>query len=105
VISGIEPYWTPLASDVPHGSVLGPVYFKIIIDDMDKGIECTLCKFVDDTELGGVADTPEGCTTIQQDLDRLKSWAKRNLMKFSMDKFRVLHLGRNNCMHQYRLWV
>ena len=24
-------------------------------------------------------------------------------MKFSKDKWRVLHLGRNNCMHQYRL--
>ena len=51
----------------------------------------------------GVADTPEGCATIQRDLDRLEIWAKRNFMKFTKGMCRVLHLGRNNPMHQYRL--
>jgi len=28
---------------------------------------------------------------------------ERNLVKFNMDKRRMLHLGRNNLMHWYRL--
>ena len=45
-----------MTSGVPPGLVLDPDLFSVLIEDFDEGIVSTLSN---DTELGGVADTPK----------------------------------------------
>lgn len=77
----------------------GPIPFNIFISDLSEGIESTFSKFADGMKLGQGADLPEGYTAIQQDLNRLLSWAERNLISFIKSKYWILLLEKNSHMH------
>ncbi|KAM9593774.1 uncharacterized protein ACIBXB_004867 [Morphnus guianensis] len=59
-------------------------------------------------ELVDKGTKPLSIISVQRDLERLKLWACANLMKFNKAKCKVLHTGRGNSKHKYRLgreWI
>jgi len=88
VVNGPKSSCRPGISGVPQMSILGPVPC-IFVNELDPDAESTLGKSADNTKLGGVADTPDGCASIQRDLNRLEKWADGNLMEFNKGKLQT----------------
>ena len=83
-------------SGVPQGSVLGPLLFLVLINDIDEDIvESFLSSFADDTRVGKSVLTEEDTNVLQQDLNKIYSWAKVNNMDFNNNKFELLRYGGN----------
>lgn len=58
-------------SSISQGSVSRPALFNMV-GDMDIGIEFTLSKFANNTDLCDVVDILDGRDAIQRALDRLE---------------------------------
>lgn len=68
--------WKPKTGTIPQEKILHLVLFHIFSDDLDDGPVCTLRKFADDTDLGGVVDAESGAA-IQRDHNRLENCCKK----------------------------
>ena len=83
-------------SGVPQGSVLGPLLFLIHVGDIDKNLKHSeATSFADDTRIRKKTRNENETTQLQQDLDRIISWASENNMALNRDKFELLRYGNN----------
>ncbi|KAK4832305.1 LOW QUALITY PROTEIN: hypothetical protein QYF61_021704 [Mycteria americana] len=64
--------WRQVAGRVSQGSMVGPMLFNTLINDLNSGSECTVSGFADDTIPVRVADIPSNCTANQRGLDGLE---------------------------------
>jgi len=77
---------------MPHGSVLGPLAFLILTDDLSTG--CPLHKYVDDTTLSQLVQPKQLDTCIPTYLANLLTWAAQNGMEINTSKTKEMVLGR-----------
>lgn len=75
--------------------------FKVFLNVSAVGSEGVLSKFADDIKLERSVDSIEGGKTLQQDLDKLASWATTSCRKCNKNKGQVLYLGRELYLSGY----
>lgn len=97
IVDGIASNQEKVLSGVPQGSVNGPLFFLIMIADIDEDIvNSFLSSFADDTRVSKAVSTTNDSKLLQKDLDRIYKWKLDNNMSFNSSKFELIRYGRNN---------
>ena len=106
VINGKESTVLDLKAGVPQGSILGPLFFLIFINDIVNDIGCRIKLFADDTSLYIIIEHPDTAAQIlNEDLEKVRNWSKTWLVSFNPQKTETLLISRKaNQIHHPPLY-
>ena len=94
IVGGTKSDPVRVKSGVPQGSVIGPLLFLILLEDINKETKfSTISSFADDTRVLSGIRTKEDVSNLQNDLDTVYRWAQDNNAVFNPDKFECIRYG------------
>ena len=94
VVNGITSDWARLLSDVPQGTVLGPLLFSLYINDITTDIDSEIRLFADDCVCYREIKSTEDTVKLQKDIDRLDCWARNWGMRSQPVKCNIMQITR-----------
>jgi hypothetical protein len=90
--------WLPVTSEVPQGSILGPLLFIIYINDLPSVLSSSSpFLFADDTKCCQPIQSPHDSSILQADLDSQSNWRILNNLSFNTSKCFLLSFGSWCC--------
>ena len=86
LLNGQTSSWRPVLAGVLQGSILGPLFFLIYINDLPNKLKSNAKLFADDTSLFTIVkDKSESANILNNDLSEISKWAYNWKMLFNPD--------------------
>ena len=86
-MNGKSSGWSSLTAGVPQGSVLGPLFFLVYINDLVDNVSSDAKLFADDTSPFTVLyDVDVAADKLNRDLEVISNWAHQWKMQFNLIK-------------------
>jgi ribonuclease P/MRP protein subunit RPP40 len=95
IANGVKSSQSEVTSGVPQGTVLGPILFLILNNDINKDVLSDVSLFADDTRIVKPVKDFDDVEDLQADLETLYLWQDQNNMKCNGNKFELLRYGRD----------
>ena len=96
--NGVTSDLLPVTCGVPQGSVLGPLFFLAIVNDVQDALdECGVKLYADDTVLyqSGV-NCADAAEKLQRSISRFASWCEENSLTINVAKTKIMTFGSRN---------
>ena len=95
VINGIESDWIYINAGVPQGSILGPLFFLVFINDIVVEVNCSIKLFADDTTIYVIIENVTAAgELLNLNLDKVHKWSEKWLVNFNPQKTQSLLISR-----------
>ena len=78
LLDGVHSDWTGLTKGVPQGSILGPMLFLLLVNNLSDVVQhCTVNLYADDTTIYSADENPVVLgTRMEKDLESVANWIK-----------------------------
>lgn len=86
----------PVTSGFPQGSLLGPLLFIVIINDLTDVVlgDVFTSFYADNTTVYCNINTIEDCMSMQKNLNNMDTWTWHNNIRFNPSKCKALTITR-----------
>ena len=97
--------WAPVLFGVPQGTILGPISFLLLINDLPSSVSSSVKLFADESVLYRYSESSADQNRLQYDLLQLEQWADMWQMNFGPSKCYIMPitLKRQPSSFSYRL--
>ena len=86
-MNGQSSSWLSIRTALPQGSVLGPLFFLIYINDLPEGLNSEVKLFADDTSLLSIVNSVNtSAATLNNVLLKMQDWAYQWKVSFNPDR-------------------
>ena len=93
---------SPVTSGIPQGTLLGPLFFIIFLNDISDVLQYTkMVLYADDAKIFKVCSSPEDCYDVVEDISAIADWMEAWQMKLNIEKTEVLSIGRPNARYPF----
>ena len=85
ILNGQTSEWEKINAGMPQGSILGPMFILIYINDLTDGISSIVKLFAEDNHSFQLKNKNNSASQLYNDLDKISDWAYTWKISFNPD--------------------